>query len=201
MCLGGLLANFRICTVIIFFLTSCATLPPPRNVDNICHIFKEYPHWYRAVKDVEKRWKVPVVVQMAILHQESKFDAQAKPPMQYLFGFIPWSRLSTAYGYSQALNGTWDLYKKSDGGLFRASRDDFTYGVDFVGWYANMAYKKAGIPRQDPFKLYLAYHEGVGGYMKQSYMKKPWLVAVAHKVKHRAELYQQQLQRCSLGSL
>jgi hypothetical protein len=164
-------------------------------MNNVCNIFKQYPQWYRDSKDVEHRWRVPIHVQMAIMHQESKFDAQATPPRTKILWVIPWKRPSTAYGYAQALDSTWALYKHSNGGVL-ASRERFSDGVDFIGWYANQANRKAGIVRSDPYSLYLAYHEGVGGYMKQSYLKKPWLIQVAHKVQARAQIYQAQLLRC-----
>ena len=181
----------------IALLAGCVT-PPPRDVNNLCNIFKQYPDWYHATSDVQKRWYVPITVQMAIMHQESKFDATAMPPRTKLLWFIPWTRPSTAYGYSQALNGTWALYKRSRGGVF-ASRENFEDAVDFMGWYANEAYKRARIPRNNAYQLYLAYHEGVGGYMARSYLKKPWLIAVAHKVSAREQIYRAQMARCSIG--
>ncbi len=145
--------------------------------------------------DVQRRWHVPVAVQMAIIHQESKFNATAKPPRTKLLWFIPWSRPSTAYGYSQALNSTWELYRKSDGS-FWASRENFSDGVDFIGWYANQAHRRAHIPRDNAYDLYLAYHEGVGGYQRKTYLQKKWLIQVAHKVSARAQIYKAQLARC-----
>jgi len=180
----------------VLLLAGCAT-PPPRDVNNLCTIFKQYPSWYRASLDVQRRWLVPVTVQMAIMHQESKFDANAMPPRTKLLWVIPWTRPSTAYGYAQALRGTWALYKKSSGGIF-ASRDNFSDGVDFMGWYANEAYKRARIPRNNTFDLYLAYHEGIGGYQQKTYLKKPWLVSVAHKVSAREQIYRAQLASCSI---
>jgi hypothetical protein len=162
-------------------------------------MFREYPQWYRDAKDVERRWKVPVPVQMAIVHQESKFDAGARPPRTKFLWVIPWKRASTAYGYAQALNGTWSEYKRENGGLF-SSRDSFGDGVDFIGWYANAANKKAGVSRSDAYPLYLAYHEGVGGYQRKTYLKKPWLINVARKVKAKSKIYAVQLNSCQ-GSL
>ncbi|MDX1838235.1 hypothetical protein DIZ81_10525 [Legionella taurinensis] len=183
---------------LVLVLAGCATRQPS-DVNNVCNIFKQYPGWYRASKDVERRWRVPVPVQMAIIHQESKFDAKATPPRGKLLWVIPWKRPSSAYGYTQALRSTWALYKKSqDGGNFWASRDSFTDGVDFIGWYANQANRRAHIPRYDAYNLYLAYHEGVGGYQRKTYLKKPWLIQVARKVKTRAQIYQAQLSRCSV---
>lgn len=179
-------------------LVSCVS-KPPTDVNNICNIFKQYPQWYRDAKDVERRWKVSVPVQMAIIHQESKFDAHARPGRKKLLWIIPWSRPSSAYGYTQALKSTWQLYKQSNGGLF-SSRDDFGDGVDFVGWYANQAYVKARIPRSDAYNLYLAYHEGIGGYQRKTYLRKPWLMGVARKVRAKSQIYAMQLNSCQ-GSL
>ena len=179
---------------VFLLLFGCVT-PPPRDVNNICGIFKQYPQWYRDSKGVEHRWHVPVPVQMAIMHQESKFDAQATPPRKKILWFIPWKPISTAYGYSQALDSTWYLYKRSTGD-FLASRESFKDGVNFIGWYASEARRKALISPQDPRELYLAYHEGIGGYMKKTYVRKPWLMQVARKVQTRSQIYQAQLKRC-----
>ena len=59
-----------------------------------------------------------------------------------------------------------------------------------------MAYRLARVPRRDAFKLYLAYHEGIGGYQRGTYRYKRWLVPVAHKVSRRAALYKKQLIVC-----
>ena len=178
----------------VLCLTACVSRPPS-DVNNICTIFKQYPNWYRDAKDVEKRWKIPVPVQMSIIHQESKFDARAKPPRTKLLKIIPWKRPSTAYGYTQALHATWNQYKRTNG-WFWSSRDDFSDGVDFIGWYANEANKKARISRADAYSLYLAYHEGIGGYQRKTYLGKPWLISVARKVKAKSQLYAMQLNSC-----
>jgi hypothetical protein len=175
-------------------VTGCVS-PPPTNLNNVCNIFRQYPKWYADTLDVQRRWRVPIAVQMAIIHQESKFDGRAKPQRRKLLWFIPWKRASTAYGYAQALDGTWALYKRTNGGPF-SSRNDFYDGVDFIGWYANEANKRAGIPRINAYELYLAYHEGVGGYQHKTYLKKRWLIQVAHKVSARAAIYQAQLASC-----
>lgn len=181
-------------------LISCVS-HPPRDVNNICHIFKQYPKWYWDAQDVERRWRIPIAVQMAILHQESKFDGSARPQRTKLLWIFPWKRPSTAYGYTQALRSTWKQYKRSEGGgSVWASRGVFSDAVDFVGWYANQANRRAGIPRDDAYRLYLAYHEGIGGYQHQTYLKKPWLVQVARKVNARSQLFRAQLNQCK-GSL
>ncbi len=183
--------------LLIVSLSGCMPPRQPSDVSNVCHIFKENPQWYRDAKSVEKRWWVPIPVQMAIMHQESKFDAHARPPRTKLFSLIPWKRPTTAYGYSQALNGTWALYRKSGGGFF-ASRTSFADAVDFIGWYANQAYQRARIHRSNAYALYLAYHEGIGGYQRRTYLHKAWLPPVARKVENRARIYRSQLAYCHL---
>ena len=182
------------CLFLVVLLSACVS-KPPADVNNACHIFKQYPGWYHDARDVERRWKIPVPVQLAIVHQESKFNGKAKPPGMKLFWCIPIKRPSTASGYCQALNGTWALYKKTNGSILTA-RTSFAAGLDFIGWYANMAYRMAGIPRTDAYNLYLAYHEGVGGYKRKTYLKKPWLIQVARKVKARSQIYAAQLRQC-----
>lgn len=190
----------KIIIVLVVFVSGCATMPPPQQVNDVCHIFRQYPDWYRASMDVQRRWYVPVNVQMAIIHQESKFQADARPPVRYLLGIIPLGRPSTALGYAQVLDTTWDLYRQNNGNIF-SSRTNFKDAVDFIGWYANSAYHRAGIQRNDAYHLYLAYHEGVTGYLNQTYLRKAWLVHVAHKVSAQAAMYQAQLNRCRSGYL
>ncbi|KTD36193.1 transcriptional regulator [Legionella nautarum] len=190
--------NVKSLTLFIFsFLLASCVSKPPTDVNNICQIFKQYPQWYRDAKDVERRWKVSVPIQMAIIHQESKFDGRAKPPRTKLLWIIPFKRPSTAYGYTQALRTTWRQYKKAEnGGGMMASRDAFDDAVDFIGWYVNQANQRAHIPRDDAYRLYLAYHEGIGGYQRKTYLQKPWLIQVARKVKARSQIYQAQLNHC-----
>lgn len=177
-----------------FLLASCAT-PRPDNVNDVCQIFKQYPKWYWAAQDVSVRWKVPIDIQMAIIHQESRFHAIAKPPRTKLLWVIPWKRPSSSYGYTQALDQTWHEYKDATGNYF-ASRDRFNSAVDFIGWYAYEAHKRAHISRRDPYRLYLAYHEGIGGYIKGTYRNKYWLQSVARKVQRQASRYRNQLAVC-----
>jgi hypothetical protein len=181
--------------ILVFSLSACVSTPP-RDVNNICGIFRQYPSWYTASKVVEKRWKLPVSVQMAIIYQESKFDSRAAPARRKRFLIIPWDSPSSAYGYTQALRTTWAQYKKTDGGRW-ATRDNFSDGVNFIGWYAYQAYKRAGIISKDTYALYLAYHEGIGGYQRKTYLNKSWLIQVAKKVRAREAIYAAQLKQCA----
>ena len=158
--------------------------------------FREKSGWYGDAKDARARWGVPISVSMAFMYQESRFVATAKPPRKKIFGVIPGPRPSDSYGYSQAKEGTWDWYQRSTGN-YGADRDDFGDAIDFIGWYNNVSNKELGISKQDTFRLYLAYHEGHGGYRKQSYRSKEWLIDVARKVDRQAQRYNSQLQGCA----
>ena len=176
-------------------LTACVT-SPPEQVDNVCDIFREKSGWYEDAKESRARWNVPMSVSMAFMYQESRFVATAKPPRKKLWGFIPGPRPSDSYGYSQAKEGTWDWYQKSTGN-YGADRDSFADAIDFIGWYNHVSHQQLNIDKQDTFRLYLAYHEGHGGYRKQSYRSKEWLVDVARKVDRQAQRYNSQLQGCA----
>ena len=184
--------------IIIFLsllLIGCATVPPPDNAHNICSIFQQYPEWQEATLRTERRFKVPVAVQMAVIYQESSFNATARPPRQWIFGIIPWTRPTSAYGYCQAVDPTWRLYQRETGN-YDTNRHDFAEADEFVGWYAARAKRRAGVPPNDAYALYLAYHEGITNYMNRTYLRKPWLMRVAKKVQARARMYDRQLLRC-----
>ena len=180
--------------VLLLFVTGCTT-SPPRDMDNVCNIFREKDGWYDDAADAREEWGSPISVMMAIIHQESRFQAKAKPPRKKILGFIPGPRPSSAYGYSQAKKSTWAEYKRS-AGRYGADRDDFADAIDFVGWYNYQSKRRSGISRKDPYRLYLAYHEGHGGYNRATYRKKPWLTTVARKVEARAGTYRSQLLQC-----
>ena len=176
-------------------LGSACSTSPPTNVENICAIFEEKRGWYKAAKKSEKRWGTPIHVQLSIIRQESSFQFDARPPRRKLLGFIPWKRPSDAYGYAQALDSTWDWYRKDTGRRF-ADRDDFADAIDFVGWYTNTSHKSAGISKWDPYNQYLAYHEGQSGWRRKTYDNKRWLKKTAQRVDYRAREWGAQLNRC-----
>ena len=179
---------------ILLLVFGCST-SPPSDVNDICTIFVEKKGWYADAADSTKEWGSSIPVMMAMMHQESKFKATAKPPRKKVFGFIPGSRPSDAYGYSQALGATWDGYKRS-AGRYGADRDDFGDAIDFIGWYNHQSYKRSGIKKTDSYRLYLAYHEGHGGYNRATYRNKSWLINVARKVDKKASSYRKQLLTC-----
>jgi hypothetical protein len=174
-------------------LAGCTTTPP-KDQKNLCNIYRQYPDWYEDSLDTQKAWGTPLHVAMAILKQESSFIADALPPRDYLLWVIPWGRVSSAYGYPQAQNPVWGEYKKATG--IGGARHNFDDAILFIGWYTTGTHRQLGISKWDTYNQYLAYHEGRGGFSRQSYRKKPWLMEVARKVERQAQTYGAQLTAC-----
>jgi hypothetical protein len=188
----------RILIVFLLGLLSACTAMPPRNSENLCATFKEKDDWYEETKHSYLKWGVPIPVQMAIMHQESHFVADAKPPRVWLLGFIPWFRPTSAYGYAQALDATWQDYLDRTGS-WTADRDDFGDASDFIGWYCAVSHNQLGIAKEDAKNLYLAYHEGNKGYKRKTYLNKTGLTRTAEKVANRARLFKSQLEGCKIN--
>lgn len=181
-------------SLLVLSVVGCTTAPP-RDLDNVCSIFREKRGWYSDALSAQKKWGGDVAIFMAFMHQESRFVARAKPPRRKILWVIPGPRPSDSYGYSQALVSTWDTYKRS-AGRYRANRAHFDDAVDFIGWYNNQSSLRSRIAKTDAYNLYLAYHEGQGGFNRGTYRDKSWLQSVARKVEGRATMYRGQLASC-----
>ena len=197
------------CTKVIFmkylplilvcvFLFGCTT-HRPQNINNACSIVQEYPSWYYDAKESYLKWGIPISVQLAMIRSESHFKANAVPPRKWYLGFIPGSRISTAYGYSQALDGTWAEYESSTGNS-GASRSDFADSVDFIGWYGNLLHKKLNIQKTDTYRLYLAYHQGPYNFKKIKKSTHSKIMNYAMKTQTWAWKYASQLKKCQIPS-
>ncbi len=185
---------FQLATFILFLsLVGCANTPPTKQ-QNLCAIFEQHPEWYDYAKASEKKWGTPVPILMAFVQQESSFRSKAKPPYKWLW-FIPLGRQSSAKGYAQAQDAVWGEYKYERGGLFK-SRSDMEDALDFIGWYNHKSHTRLGIEKTNTRQLYLAYHEGRGGYRRKTFNKKPKLLKVATKVASMANSYDKQLKDC-----
>jgi hypothetical protein len=180
--------------LIISSISSCAK-KPPSSLDNICTIFDEKSRWYKHAKKSAKKWGTPVQVQMAILKQESSFKHDAKPKRKKLLGFIPWTRQSSAFGYAQVLDETWEQYIDESGNN-GADRDSFKDAIDFIGWYTFKTHSITGVSKWDAYNQYLAYHEGQGGFQRKTFKNKKWLLETARRVDNTAKTYSTQLKNC-----
>ena len=184
--------------LVLILVSSCGSKgSAPRNLDNACSILNQKPSYLKAFKRAEQRWGVPIHVQMATIYHESSFNRKARTSMRFVFGVIPVGRRSSAFGYAQALDGTWKEYKSEAGRRF-ARRDNIGDAADFMGWYMNATRKRAGVSLNDARNQYLAYHEGHTGYLRGSHRSKPWLLDVASQVQARSNLYQRQLRSCRI---
>ena len=175
-----------------FLITSCSSIPS--NTSDGCSIFKERYLWYKHAKKSEQKWGTPIYIQLAIIKWESGFDWLAKPPRQKIFKVIPYKRPSSSFGYSQAVKGTWEQYKKETGNKV-ASRARFKDSVDFIGWYTSKSKNILNISQNDAFKQYVAYHEGWGNY--KFYKKNKKVINLAKRVEKQSSIYKKQLSQCS----
>lgn len=185
--------------ILIFavFLAGCASAP--KSVNNACAIFDQrngwVTNWYKDAQTAQRDFGVPIPVMMATIYTESSFQPYARPPRTKLLGFIPWKRQSSAYGYSQALDGTWARYTKETG-RFGASRTNFGDAIHFVGWYHRKSNTTNGISLQDPYNLYLAYYAGHAGYSRGSHRNNSMVQRAARKATNISQRYEAQLRRC-----
>ena len=83
--------------IIAIFLLGCST-KIPMNQDDICVIIDENPRWSNSLLDAKKKWNAEPSTVMAIIRQESSFNANAAPDREKVLGFIPWKRPSSARG-------------------------------------------------------------------------------------------------------
>lgn len=158
--------------------------PAPALMDNACTLLHARPHWRNALRGVRQRWRVEPWVILAFLHQESHFNPTAMST-------------SRAYGYAQIKDDSWDWYALKTGNR-TGKRDRFDDAVDFIGFYVTKNVERNRVPLNDTKRQYLAYHEGLGGYERRSYLEKPWLLAVSDKVADRARRYKTQLAQCPI---
>lgn len=161
--------------------------------ENLCEIFRDNPVWYRDAHHSQRRWGTPIAVKFAFIYQESRFVANASPKTSTT---IFSNKTSSAFGYAQALDGTWGDYVKSTGN-HQAHRSNMRDALDFIGWYNNNANRRIGLQGNQVRELYLAYHEGITGYSMGTFNKKTWLLTVAEQVQERAIRYDQQLRSCN----
>ena len=177
--------------ILLFLISACSSIPS--NTSNSCSIFNEKYLWFKHVKKTEKKWGTPIYLQLAIIKMESNFDWLAKPPRQKLFKIIPYKRPSSSFGYSQAVKGTWEQYKKETGNKL-ATRTRFKDSVDFIGWYTNKTSSILKVSKNDAFKQYVAYHEGWGNY--KYYKKNKKIINLAKRVEKQSNTYKKQLVEC-----
>ena len=116
--------------------------------------------------------------------------------MQYkIFKVIPYKRPSSSFGYSQAVNKTWELYKTETNNPL-ALRTRFKDSVMFIGWYMNKTKKINKIPLNDSYRQYLNYYLGWKGYSNKVYKTDKRAIIFAKNVEKQSKVYKVQLKEC-----
>ncbi len=177
--------------ILLLFATACSSIP--KNTQNSCAIFEERYLWYKHSKAAYEKYGAPIHLQLAFIKKESNFDFLAKPPRKKLFKVIPFKRPSSSFGYSQAIDSTWQLYKKETNNPL-ATRARYRDSVLFVSWYINKTNKILKISKKDAYRQYLAYYKGWGDY--KNYSKDKKAIIYAKSVKDMANKYRKQLTLC-----
>ncbi len=179
--------------IIFFFFISCTSVP--KYPANACKIFGEKYLWYQHAKNSSEKYGAPVHTILAFVNKESGFNRWAKPKRKKLFKVLPYKRPSSSFGYSQAVNKTWELYKTETNNSL-ALRTRFKDSVMFIGWYMNKTNKINKIPFNDPYRQYLNYYLGWGSYSKGAYKKDKKAIILAKNVEKQSNTYRKQLIEC-----
>ena len=188
-----ILKNNLIFIFIFLFLASCSSIP--KHPANACKIFSEKYLWYKHIKQSSETYGAPVHIILAFVNKESGFNRWAKPKRTKLFKVIPYKRPSSSFGYSQAVNKTWELYKTETNSPL-ALRTRFKDSVMFIGWYMQKTNKINKIPLSDPYRQYLNYYLGWGSYKNEAYKTDKKAVIFAKSVEKKSKVYKSQLREC-----
>jgi len=178
---------------IFLFLASCTSVP--KHPSNACKIFGEKYFWYKHAKKSSEIYGAPIHIILAFVNKESGFNRWAKPKRKKLFKIIPYKRPSSSFGYSQAVNKTWELYKTETNNPL-ALRTRFKDSVMFIGWYIKKTNKINRIPLDDAYRQYLNYYLGWGNYAKKIYKTDKKSIIYAKSVQKKSKIYRNQLKEC-----
>ena len=188
-----ILKNNLILFIIFLFLASCSSVP--KYPQNACKIFGEKYFYLKYTRAASKNWGVPISSILAVINKESGFRRFAKPKKLKIFKIIPYRRPSSSLGFSQAVNKTWDLYKKENNKP-AALRISYKSSSDFIGWYFWKANKINKVSLNNTRDLYLNYYLGFSAYKNKAYRTDKKAIIFAKSVEKQAKIYKNQLQEC-----
>ena len=188
-----ILKNNLIYSIIFFFLVSCSSVP--KYPQNACKIFGEKYFYLKYTRAASKKWGVPISSILAVINKESGFRRFAKPKKLKIFKIIPYRRPSSSLGFSQAVNKTWDLYKKENNKP-AALRISYKSSSDFIGWYFWKANKINKVSLNNIRDLYLNYYLGFSAYKNKAYQTDKKAIIYAKRVEKQAKIYKSQLLEC-----
>ena len=179
--------------LILLFATACSSVP--KYPQNACKIFGQKYLWYKSAKKSSDTYGAPIHIILAFVNKESGFNRWAKPKRNKLFKIIPYKRPSSSFGYSQAVNKTWEMYKTETNNPL-ALRTRFKDSVMFIGWYMSKTKKINKIPMEDSYRQYLNYYLGWGSYANKDYKTDKKAVILAKSVEKQSKIYKNQLREC-----
>ena len=179
--------------IVFLFLASCSSVP--KYPQNACKIFGEKYSYLKYSRAASKKWNVPISSILAVINKESGFRRFAKPKRTKLFKIIPYRRPSSSLGYSQAVNKTWDLYKKENNKPL-ALRISLKHSSDFIAWYFWKTNKINKVSLKDTRNMYLNYYLGWTAYKNKAYEKDRKAIILAKNVEKQAKIYKNQLREC-----
>jgi hypothetical protein len=187
--------------ILAIVASACSTIAPTpsnREIADACLLLERNRDWHDALLETARTWGAPMGFQLAVINQESSFDADARPQRgdSQWFGLVQGDYISSATGYSQALDSTWKMYQEKTG-KWGATRTSFRDASDFIGWYFNTNGQRVGVDQYDYRAHYLIYHEGATGYLNGTWKAKGWLVDVAGRVAAQAARYEGQISNCA----
>ena len=156
----------------------------------VCEILAQNPSWSKPLKTAQDTYKLPPAFAMALMYKESTFNAEAK------------AKTSTAYGYAQAIDGTWKHFQEDV--KSSAKRNNFDDSVQFIGWYTAQLSKSTKLKMTDSYNLYMAYMLGATGFKRYkagTFKNKAKIVEdkkLAQKVKDFTKQYNSQFKNCKV---
>ena len=156
------------------------------QTSDACALLARNPRWSDDLKAAQATWQVTPGAVLAILDQESRFNANARG----LGATGP--NPARNFGYSQANLRKWNWFLR-DTGKASGSRTDFGLSADFVGWHFGTMERRIGASRSNVTAHYLAYKMGEGGYKKGAPASAR---ALANRIASRARGFDSQLASC-----
>jgi hypothetical protein len=161
------------------------TLVSAQTAD-MCALLARNPTWADSLKASQTRWQVAPGTILAIIDQESRFNANARG--LGASGANPMRN----FGYAQANLQTWNWFLR-DSGKGNGSRSDFDASADFVGWHFATMERRISAPRSNVSAHYLVYKMGEGGYKRGAPASAR---ALASRIAARARYIDTQLSGC-----
>ncbi|MBD5784402.1 transglycosylase SLT domain-containing protein, partial [Francisella tularensis] len=114
-------------------LLSCSETTKIDTTAGVCEILKQHPNCKKSLKQSQAKYNLEPAFIMALIYQESRFDANAK------------NKYSSAYGYAQEIDRTWKHFQQKVKAT--AKRNNFTDSIEFIGRHMTQLSKSLTIKK------------------------------------------------------